>query len=165
MTSFKELTDGMTLPAPSRSDPLLVAAIEESMSLATYIPKELKDGVKEALLSSIAKEKREPLRLHEYIEQHLKVEVHTASKLALDLTRKLYSNYSKQKMLRLGLKKFKWLHTGGGNNAFHEHIAMSDQIYRFDDPPIINSKTGQRGFPSDLPGCRCKIITVIEFSD
>ena len=54
---------------------------------------------------------------------------------------------------------------GGGNNPFKEHIAMSGKIYRFDEPPIINSKTGQRGFPSDLPGCRCKILPITNFQE
>jgi len=162
--NLKQLSESLTLPSPTRKDELWMAAIDDAMRLATYIPNQYVDGVKEAVISSTTTG-RGLADLVPYIASIMEITPHNAHLIALDLTRKVFGNSNKQRMEKLGLKKWRWLHTGGGNNPFSEHVAMSGKIYRFDDPPVINSKTGQRGFPSDLLGCKCRMQAVISFDD
>jgi uncharacterized protein with gpF-like domain len=56
---------------------------------------------------------------------------------------------------RLGISKFKWLH--GGSDACPEHVAPDGRVFALSNPPVIDKKTGLRGYPGDLPDCRCRI--------
>jgi uncharacterized protein with gpF-like domain len=69
-------------------------------------------------------------------------------------------------MQKIGIKKFKWRHSGGGAHPrpLHRNV-LNGNIYSFDDPPVIDEKTGQRGFPGQLINCRCVMISVIEFDE
>ena len=164
--NLKQLSESMTLPAPTRDNILLITAIGESMELVKeYILDKHLEGLQEAVTCSITAGGNGLQDLIPYIENNIGMDSPQARAIAHDLTRKVMSNLSKQRMIKLGLKKFEWLHTSGGNNPFHEHVAMSGKIYRFDAPPIIDSKTGKRGFPSDLRGCRCKLLPIIEFDE
>ena len=66
-------------------------------------------------------------------------------------------------MEKLGLKKFEWLHSGGGHHPRPDHVAMSGNIYSFTSLPIIDSKTGERGIPGQAINCKCVMRPVIEF--
>jgi len=163
--SLRNLSKSTTIRSPSPDDALWNQAANEAIRLAEYIPNEKKECVVKALLTSVLEGGNGLQDLVPFIAKTMQVEVNEVRSFALDLTRKVYCNHKRLKMLELGIEKFEWLHTGGGNNPFDEHVAMSGKIYRLDSPPIINSATGQRGFPSDLDGCRCQMLPVIEFDD
>jgi uncharacterized protein with gpF-like domain len=42
---------------------------------------------------------------------------------------------------------------------------MDGNVYSFDDPPIIDKNTGERGIPGQAINCRCFMVPVIEFED
>ena len=67
-------------------------------------------------------------------------------------------------MQGLGVKKFKWLHSMGGKEPrpLHKNV-LNGNVYSFDDPPVIDERTGERGLPGVLINCRCRMLPVIEF--
>lgn len=55
-----------------------------------------------------------------------------------------------------GVKKFRWVHTYTGNRPrlYHKND-LNGKVFEYDNPPIIDPKTGIRGLPGQLPYCRC----------
>src|SRR5690606_26092523 len=99
------------------------------------------------------------------IEKYDGITERRAKNIALDQTRKAYNMINKQRMMTAGFKKFKWLHSGGGQHPRKDHIAMNGNVYSFDDLPVIDKKTGERGIPSQLINCGCVMQPVYEFED
>lgn len=85
-----------------------------------------------------------------------------AKLIAYDQTRKAYSSYNLIKLNGAGVKKFEWLHSGGAAEPRRDHVAMSGKVFRFDDPPIIDQRTGERGFPGQAINCSCRMLPVVE---
>lgn len=53
-------------------------------------------------------------------------------------------------MKSAGVKKFQWLHSAGGRDPRPLHIndypsGLNGGIFSFDDLPVIDEKTGERG--------------------
>lgn len=89
-----------------------------------------------------------------------------AQNVAMDQTRKVYNAVNKERMRSVGIKRFEWVHSGGSNQPREYHkFELNGQIYDIDNPPIIDKRTGERGYPGQLPYCRCTMRPVIEFDD
>ncbi len=91
-----------------------------------------------------------------------------ARNLSLDQTRKAYSSINAVRMQQNGMRKFQWLHSGGGANPreYHMHYTpagLNGGIFEIDNPPIIDQETGERGLPGDLPNCGCTMKPIIDF--
>lgn len=85
--------------------------------------------------------------------------------LALDQTRKAYNSINADRMKKVGIKKFEWIHSAGGKNPRKDHIEMSGNIYSFDDLPVIVPSTGERGIPGQAIFCKCTMRPIIEFDE
>ena len=88
-----------------------------------------------------------------------------AGNIASDQVKKLYNNLNKQRMQSQGLNKFKWRHSSAGQFPRQDHIDMDGNIYSFDDLPVIDKRTGERGIPGQAINCRCFMVPIIEFDD
>lgn len=88
-----------------------------------------------------------------------------AHNIALDQTRKAYQNVARDKMQALGVESYMWNHSGGSNQPREDHIEMDGNVYRFDDPPVIDENTGERGIPGQAPNCRCTMTPVFSFDE
>lgn len=101
-----------------------------------------------------------------------------ARNIALDQTRKAYNSINLRNMQEANVQKAEWLHSGGSKEPRSYHMTKWDGvsglsdgvpnglngfIFRLDDPPVINKKTGRRGYPGDEPFCHCRMRAVIEF--
>lgn len=86
-----------------------------------------------------------------------------AKNIAEDQTRKASNVINAERMKAVGIKYFEWSHSGGGQNPRKLHMEMDGKIYSFDDLPIIDENTGERGIPGQLPNCRCTMIPVHDF--
>jgi len=91
--------------------------------------------------------------------------VRRARMIAHDQTRKAYNNLNRGRMEKLGLKKFKWLHTGGSAHPRKLHQMLNGLVFSFDDPPIIDEKTGERGIPGQAINCRCRMQVVLDLEN
>jgi len=93
--------------------------------------------------------------------------VHNTS---LDQTRKIYNTTTSKRMQAVGLQRFEWVHVGGSVHPREYHKKPVSQgglnggIYSFDDLPIIDEKTGQRGLPGDAINCHCTMRPIVEFN-
>ncbi len=60
-----------------------------------------------------------------------------------------------------GLKRYVWKSVMDSRTR-KLHRDHNGKIYRFDTPPIIDERTGQRGNPGEFPRCRCVAAPIIE---
>ena len=107
-----------------------------------------------------------------------------AELIAEDQTRKAYMFITARNMAKAGIKKAEWVHSGGGTHAREYHIhkwdgtsgktdgrpnGLNGFIFDIDKPPVIQKKQGKqeevRGFPAQLPNCRCVMRAVVELDD
>lgn len=97
--------------------------------------------------------------------KHYKGDERRAELTALDQTRKAYRSIQAERLKGLGVKKFKWIHTGGGRDPRKLHQELSGKIFSFEDPPYIGDMYGQKvyGLPGELPNCRCMMRPVFDF--
>jgi SPP1 gp7 family putative phage head morphogenesis protein len=89
-----------------------------------------------------------------------------AQLIAQDQTRKAYNSINLRNFQEAGIRKFKWLHSGGAAHPREYHRAvLNGHVYDMDDPPVIDPKTGEKGFPGQLPYCRCVMCAVLSFEE
>jgi len=112
------------------------------------------------------------------------MEYRSAKLIALDQTRKVYSNITLHNCQRLGVQKMQWLHSHAVRDPRPLHIRKWDGksdprnpngldglIFDIDNPPLIqearvNSKgktvPAIYGYPTDLVNCSCIMRAVID---
>lgn len=166
-SSLKELSGGLSLPTSAISGDMVEvvnASTVEMTSLIKSISMEYISGVQGAVMRSITTG-RGMADLVPYLEKHEGITKRRARMIAADQTRKAYSALNKGRMDKAGIAKFEWRHTGGSNEPRKLHQSYNGQVFKLDDPPIIDEKTGERGLPSQAINCRCRMIPVIAFDD
>ena len=81
--------------------------------------------------------------------------------LSQNETNIMLAELKKVEYQKQGFDKFIWRTiTDGRERDLHRHL--NGHIYRYDDPPIIDSRTGQRGLPGQTYNCRCTAIPYTE---
>lgn len=164
-SSLEQLSGGLSLPTANLDGQLkdiLEATIAENVGLIRSIAQEYLTDVQGAVMRSITS--GNGLQdLVPFLKKHKDITQRRAQLIALDQNRKAMNNLSRGRMENLGLTHFQWQHTGGSQEPRQLHIKMSGKIYAFDNPPIIDERTGERGFPGQAINCRCRMIPVITF--
>jgi len=166
-SSLEKLSGGMSLKTNVMTPALenvYKASVTENVGLIKSIASEYLDKVQGAVMRSITTGNG----LQDLIPALQQYEGQThrrARNIALDQTRKAYNSINKGRMQAIGIKKFKWHHSGGGAHPREDHIAMDGNVYSFDDLPVIDERTGERGIPGQAPNCRCTMSPVFVFED
>lgn len=165
-SSLRELSGGLSLPTAALKGPavqIMKATVNENVLLIKSIPEKYLNGVGQAVQRSITTGNG-LADLVPYLAKHKEITLNRATLIARDQTRKAFNNLNKARMERLGLKKFEWLHTGGSNEPRELHVKYSGQIFSFDNLPIIDENTKERGIPGQAINCRCRMVPVIDLS-
>lgn len=160
--SLEELTGAITLKKnfiPLQVQEVSKAAISENVSLIKSIPSEYFTKINGAVMRSITSGQGVK-SLMNHFKQYDNMTDRRAKNIALDQTRKTYNSINAARMESAGYEEFKWLHSGGGLHPRPDHVAMNGKIFRFDDLPVIDKKTGERGLPAQAPNCGCTMQPV-----
>lgn len=166
-SSLKEISEKLTLKTDVLSGALresMKASVNENVALIKSIPSQYLDQVEGAVMRSITtgnglQDLVPALQAYEGVTKR------RARLIAQDQTRKTYSAINKHRMDALGIRKFKWLHSAGGQHPRRDHIAMSGKIFSVDNPPVIDKNTGERGMPGQAINCRCVAIPIVDFEE
>jgi hypothetical protein len=73
--------------------------------------------------------------------------------IARDQVRKVTTAINVERAKSAGITKFRWRHSGGGSEPRQDHVDMDGMIFSYDDPPVIDERTGERGYPGQLINC------------
>lgn len=170
--SLEYLSGGLALKTDFIPHPLkniVKASINENVSLIKSIPQKYLSDISGSVMRSITT--GNGLKdLIPAISKHSNQTKRRIKNLALDQTRKAYNVINKQRLISIGVKKFKWLHSGGGQHPRKSHIAMNGKVFSYDDLPIINKEQADKGYESPqkgIPGqainCGCTMNPVVSF--
>lgn len=163
-----ELGEKFTLKRIDAAAPigqLLKAQILESTGLIKSIAAKFMEEVRTATLVSLTS----GTGLHSLVPALAKLNggaIKRARNIAKDQTRKAYNNLNAARMQGAGVRAFEWIHSSGSNQPRPLHLnTLNGKIFRFDDLPIIDERTGERGIPGQLPNCGCTMRPVFIFDD
>lgn len=164
--SLKKLS-GITLKTDILTGDLkniLTAGIAENVSLIKSIPSEYFTQVQGAVMRSITTGQG-LADLVPFLQKQGDITLRRARIIARDQTHKVFSDINFARMNKIGIQEYEWLHSAGSQKPRRLHQTMSGKIYRLDDPPIIDERTGQRGKPGDLINCRCRAVPIVKFDE
>lgn len=144
-------------------DATVEAIVEENLSLIKSIPEEFF----KKLTFSMSQAIQNGQSLTQFKKQLMKVKGMTerrASMIARDQSNKAYNSLSRRKLQACGVSQFEWIHTGIAKTPrpYHKNV-LNHKIFDFDEPPVIDPNTGERGYPAQLINCRCMMRPVVSF--
>lgn len=99
-----------------------------------------------------------------------------AKLIARDQTNKVFNAITMRRFEQLGITKVKWRHSHADKDPRAYHIRQWDGesglkdghpngldgfIFDLNNPPVIEEKTGQRGYPGELINCSCMLVPII----
>jgi len=165
--SLKEALPDLSIDTSFSNEQLqevIKASTLEAANLIKIIPYKFLNEVQGQVMRSITTGKGME-DLVPFLTKKYKGNVRHARLVALDQTRKAYQSINTTRLKTLGVKKFIWIHSGGGKEPRELHKRMSGNEYSFDNPPFIGVMYGEdvHGLPGDLPNCRCICKPVINF--
>jgi SPP1 gp7 family putative phage head morphogenesis protein len=139
---------------------IVMASTQEAAQLIKTIPEQYLSQVQGQVMRSITTgsglETLMPFMREKYGQN-----VRKARSVALDQTRKAYSNISNARMQDAGITEFEWRHSHGTKVPRQQHLDWNGKIFRFDDPPVDDR------FGPVLPGiainCKCFARPVLTF--
>lgn len=164
--SLKEMSGGMTLKTPTMPAGLydrVLASTKENVALIKSIPKEYQSRIQGAVMRSISSGNFGSATLFDEIQKTNTVTNNRAKLIAVDQTRKITSAMNQERMKSAGVKKFEWIHSGGGKEPRPLHVKYNGMVFDLNDPPVIDESTGQKGLPGFLISCRCSMRPIIDF--
>ena len=99
-----------------------------------------------------------------------------AKMIARDQTNKVFNALTLRRFEQLGITRVKWKHSHADKEPRHYHITQWDGssgidngepngldgfVFDLNNPPVIDKKTGQRGFPGVLTNCSCMMVPIV----
>lgn len=150
--------------------------IEENVNLIKTIPERYFDKIG-AAVEKRTRGKMTRAALVKRIEEIGGVTHRRAEMIADDQTAKVTERMMLQRCRNAGVKKVMWMHSSISMKPRDYHKTKWDGhtgkrngrpnglngfIFSIDDPPVIDKKTGERGYPAELINCKCYLTPVLE---
>ena len=149
---------------PSSMKEAATAALQENINLIKSIPEKYMEQINGSVMRSL-QVGGDQERLVQELKKYEGMTQRRAENIAADQTRKTYNTINRIRWKERGVKKFEWIHSGGGQTPRPLHVQLDGQIFDIDDPPVIDNDTGEKGFPGQLPNCGCTMAAVIDFGE
>lgn len=113
---------------------------------------EMRAKIQELVLQGYRQDKIQELLQKEYGFMARK-----AKFLAQNETTIMLAEYKKVTYKEMGFDKFIWRTITDGRER-ELHKALNGTVWRYDDPPVIDERTDQKGLPGQTYNCRCEQI-------
>lgn len=111
------------------------------------------------VVGQMAIEGESRITIRQYIENRFKVSQSKAKFLARNESKLAVTEYLKAKYQSEGSEEFTW-YTSQDERVRDDHKELHGKTFRYDNPPIIDKRTGTRGMPGEYYGCRCTFVPV-----
>lgn len=167
-SSLKELSGAVTLKLPDMPEslkPVISASIAENVALIKSVGVQFHQRIESKVYASIQTGGAGRATILKELRKVKGLADDRAKLIARDQTSKISAAYNAERAKAVGMRKFQWLHSGGGVDKRELHLKLNGQIFSYDDPPVIDERTGERGLPGQLINCRCVAVPVIDFGD
>lgn len=166
-SSLKDVSGGLSLKTSvitPRVREVASATVQQNVALIKSIPQQYFTDIQTGVMRSV-QSGNGVQEILQVIEKTAQVTENRAKLIARDQTSKAITAVNSARMQALRIRKFEWLHSGGGKEPRKLHQELSGQVFSLDDPPVIDERTGERGLPGQLINCRCRMVPVIDFED
>lgn len=166
-SSLKELSDGLSIKTnflTSDLQDIVAASVTENVGLIKSISQKYLTDMQGAVMRSITTGNG-LADLVPFFSHYEGVTIRRARLIAHDQTKKALSNINAARMEKLGVEKYIWVHSNGGQHPRDLHLALDGTVQSLSNPPVIQENPLVRGKPGDLINCRCTMQPVIEFED
>ena len=163
LKDIAELTAIRSTMATPRMRAVVEASTQACSSLITRIPEKYLGDVQVQVMSAITTGSGLG-QLVPYLTKRYKGDARHAHLTALDQIRKSSENVNAARLQSLGVEEYVWIHTGGERYPRKLHQSYNGRTFRYDDPPVIDERTGVKGKPGDAIGCRCRQRAVLNFT-
>jgi SPP1 gp7 family putative phage head morphogenesis protein len=80
---------------------------------------------------------------------------------ARDQTLKLYGQIQERRQQAAGISRYVWT-TSLDERVREDHARLDGTVQSWDDPPIVDQRTGRRGHPGSDFQCRCTAVPVLD---
>lgn len=167
--SLKQLSGGLTIKTPDMPAALkeaMTASVAENVSLIKSIPQQFHRQIEGVVMRSMQTGGNGINDVIKGLERYKGVTSRRARNIARDQVRKITSDCNNYRAQSVGIKKFEWVHSGASKEPrpYHKNV-LNGQIFRYDDPPVIDPNTGERGLPGRLCNCGCFARPIVDFED
>jgi SPP1 gp7 family putative phage head morphogenesis protein len=89
------------------------------------------------------------------------IEERRAQLIARDQTLKLAGQLQEERQTQAGIRRYVWT-TSDDERVRPDHAELDGTIQSWDDPPVIDRRTGRRGHPGDDFQCRCNADPILD---
>lgn len=150
--------------------------VEENVNLIKTIPQKYFDKIGDAV-EKRARGRMTRNALIKRIKEVGGITQRRAEMIADDQTAKVTEHMMLARCRNAGIKKVMWMHSSISMKPRDYHKmrwdghtgkrngkpnGLNGYIFSIDNPPVIDKKTGERGFPAQLINCKCYLTPVIE---
>ena len=169
--SLKELSGGLTIKTPKLPESMITAlqaATARNAGLIVSIQQQYHQKIEQAVLNNLgdAQAIYENARtvvdkvyfIGETVEER-------AAFIARDQVSKLNAALQHERMKAAGITQVRWRHSGGSADPRRLHMEYDGKVFDLDDPPVIDERTGQKGWAGEIWNCRCYLTPVLNFGD
>jgi SPP1 gp7 family putative phage head morphogenesis protein len=134
--------------------------IEDNVNLIKTIPKDSLGRMKEIVQEGFKTGKTATSIVKE-IQRTYGIEKRHARLIARDQTAKLHGQLAKAQQTDAGVNEYIWS-TSGDSRVRERHRELNGKRFRWDDPPVVDTKTGRRAHPGEDYQCRCVALPVFD---
>ncbi len=135
--------------------------VNENVSLIRTIPVDTLGDMRQIVKDGFVSGKSTTKIMRE-IQDKYNVEKSHARLLARDQIGKLNANITQAQQRDAGIEEYIWCDCGD-SRVRDSHKALTGKRFRWDEPPVVDVKTGRRCHPGEDYQCRCRAKPVFNF--
>lgn len=139
---------------------LLKQWVEDNVGLIKTLPQATLGNMRTAVLDGYMKG-RTTGAIVKLIQKQYSIGRRRAQLIARDQIAKLNGQIAKKQQTDAGVEEYIWS-TSGDSRVRESHAKLDGKRFRWDDPPIVDEKTGRRCHPMEDYQCRCVPIPVFD---
>lgn len=169
--SLKELSGGLSLKTKVITGPMkevMTAQVAENVALIRSISVDYQNQIQGAVMRSITTGNGLE-DLVPFLDKYEEMTVKRARLIASDQTKKAMGNLNAERMRKIGVTDYEWVHSAAAKEPRELHVQYDGQIFSLLKPPIIQYAKGSlpevRGKPGDLINCFCTMRPIVKFDD
>ena len=155
----------LRLRLPKLDSKTVRSVIKGSCSLIkTVDDPELIAGIERRIKRLYEKGNTSKESLKKFLENECDLEEWQAERIINDQMNKYETRMKLEQFKKKGVKLVRWVH-GGAHEPRPWHIGkwphgLNGCVFPIDRPPVIDPKTGLRGYPGDMIGCHCHLEAI-----
>lgn len=137
--------------------------VSDNVDLIKSIPKDCLTEMKQVIYEGYVSGK--PVTaISKDIQSRFQVSKSKARLIARDQMGKLNADITKHQQTDAGIRKYMW-RTSEDSRVRKSHMVLNKEVFSWDDPPVVDKKTGRRCHPGEDYQCRCIAIPVFEYDN